>query len=407
VESAQLYRAFFEEASDALLAVQLPEFRVLHANRAFTALSGLSREELEGEALSVIHHSPPQGYERERQLDTLMLADEGFYNDIALVTRLGELRFVSVRVRHLEIDGRKMALAVLSDDTERQLMLRDLMAKHQSMEAAYLELERVHSQLKATQEKMAQASKLVALGELAAGMSHELNQPLTGIRGFAQEMVDMLQGKDAKPSRKQLVGLGNDIVTNADKMAALLSHLRSFARQEQAQFKAAEKAPASVDLQSVTGQVMKLLDRALDKAGIRVELKSLADCPPVLAQTHPIEQILINLITNSRDAVLARHKGKPGSGRISIEAREDGEHVVLRVSDNGGGVPESVRSRIFNPFFSTKETGQGLGLGLSISYGIAHNFGGELTLESTGPQGSVFALRLPKAPLAAKPRRAA
>ncbi len=404
MDSAHLYRAFFEEASDALLAVQLPELRVVHANRAFTSLSGLNREELEGEAISVIHHSLPTGYERERQLDPQILADEGYYNDIALVTRLGELRFVSVRVRHLELDGRKMALAVLSDDTERQLMLRDLMAKHQSMEAAYLELERVHIELKATQDKMAQSSKLVALGELAAGMSHELNQPLTGIRGYAQELVGILQAPE-KPSRKQLVGLGNEIIVNADKMASLLSHLRSFARQEKAHFKSAELKPAAVDLSEAASQVLKLLDRALDKAGVRVELKGFDSCAPVLAQTHPIEQILINLITNSRDSIHERHQGKANSGRITLEARNEGERVALRVRDNGGGVPENVRSRIFNPFYSTKEIGQGLGLGLSISYGIAHNFGGELALEDSGPEGSVFVLHLPKAP--EKARKAA
>jgi len=396
VNSSALFQAFFEESSDALLAVRLRDSSIFRANKTLTALFGLSREEIEGERMTVLQGSAPSGFERERLLSHEVVENEGYYNDILVVTRSGEPRFASVRVRHLTIDEERFALIVLSDDTERQLMMRDLVAKHQSMELAYQELERVHLQLKQTQEKMAQASKLVALGELAAGMSHELNQPLTGIRGFAQELHDIV-GTVKKPKRSQLVELSRDVIQNADKMAELLSHLRDFARKERNHFEASSHiAPQPVSVNTSVRAVLKLLQKQFDDRGIVVDVKTVPENLAVLAQTHPFEQVLINLFTNSRDAILEKRETQPQhKGRISFEAGIENGAVLIRVRDNGPGVPESLRERIFDPFFSTKEQGKGLGLGLSISFSIAHNFGGELHLEESSSQGTSFTLRLP------------
>jgi PAS domain S-box-containing protein len=397
VESSFLFQTFFEESSDALLAVKLSDSSIYRVNKTLTSLFGMNREELEGERLTIIHSSPPSGFERERTLNAEVIENEGYYNDILIVTRSGEPRFASVRVRHLNIDGDKYALVVLSDDTERQLMMRDLVAKHQSMELAYQELEKVYAELKNTQEKMAQASKLVALGELAAGMSHELNQPLTGIRGFAQELRDILKSVK-KPRRKQLVELSQHVIDNADKMASLLSHLRDFARKEKNHFESAKTKIEPVALKKAVEDVLKLLQKQLESKNIEVQVKIEPEDLLVWAQIHPIEQVLINLLTNSRDAILERMETHPKlRGRIRLSAEVDRDQVIVRVEDNGGGVPHNIRPRIFDPFFSTKEQGRGLGLGLSISYGIIHNFGGELTLEETYSEGSCFKIKLPRA----------
>ncbi|NCN41574.1 PAS domain S-box protein [bacterium] len=395
MEFSQLFQAFFEEASDAMLAVNLDKGLIIRANKTLCNLYGFAREEVEGEKLNILHTSVPTGMERERPLSIQVIEHEGYYNDIIIAPKNGEARFASVRVRHLDIEGENFAIAVLSDDTERQLMMRDLVAKHQSMEQAYLELGNVHSELKSTQEKMTQVSKLVALGELAAGMSHELNQPLTGVRGFAQELEDILSS-EKRPKRKEVIGLTKEIITNADKMASLLSHLRDFARQEKNNFNTAtDSRTEKVSLKVAVDNVLKLLDKQLEDQKVKV----FTDVPgslSALAQIHPVEQVLINLLTNSRDAVIDKHAAS-GKGRIDIQAWEENQKVFLRVSDNGCGVAEELRGRIFDPFFSTKDQGEGMGLGLSISFSIIHNFKGQIQIEESGPNGTSFLITLPTA----------
>lgn len=393
MESVQLFQAFFEEASDAMLAVNLEKGLIMRANKTLCNLYGFSREEVEGEKLNILHTSVPTGMERERPLSIQIIEHEGYYNDIIIAPKAGDSRFASVRVRHLEIEGHKFAIVVLSDDTERQLMMRDLVAKHQSMEQAYVELETVHSDLKAAQEKMNQVSKLVALGELAAGMSHELNQPLTGVRGFAQELEEILT-TEKRPKRNEVISLAKEITHNADKMSELLSHLRDFARQEKNNFDSADESKfQKVSVKGAFKNVLKLLEKQLHDKKVQV----FTDIPAGLsafAQLHPVEQVLINLLTNSRDAVVDKHSDS-GKGKIDIQAWQEDDFAKIRVRDNGNGISEELRGRIFDPFFSTKEQGQGMGLGLAISFSIIHNFKGQIQVEETSPQGTAFLISLP------------
>ncbi len=395
MEFSQLFQAFFEEASDAMLAVNLDKGIIMRANKTLCNIYGFSREEVEGEKLNILHTSVPTGMERERALSIQIIEHEGYYNDIIIVPKSGETRFASIRVRHILIEDTKFAIAVLSDDTERQLMMRDLVAKHQSMEQAFVELEHVHSELKSAQEKMTQVSKLVALGELAAGMSHELNQPLTGVRGFAQELQDILKN-EKKPKRKEVLSLTQDIIYNADKMAALLSHLRDFARQEKNNFNSSDNSRLEpVPLESAVENVLKLLGKQLREKNVKIFTNLESDLT-ALAKLHPIEQVLINLITNSRDAVVEKHKDS-GRGRIDIQTWAEKDEVKLRVTDNGSGISDELRDRIFDPFFSTKEQGQGMGLGLAISFSIIHNFKGQIQIEESSPGGTSFLITLPSA----------
>lgn len=393
MDFSQLFQAFFEESSDALLAVKLENSAIVRANKTLCSLYGFNREDVEGERFNILHTSVPSGYERERTLSIQIMEHEGFYNDILIVTQSGETRYASVRVRHINVDEETYAIAVLSDDTERQLMMRDLVAKHQSMEQAYEELESVHLELKSTQDKMAQVSKLVALGELAAGMSHELNQPLTGVRGFAQELQDIIKNQK-KPSRKHTLSLIHEIMHNADKMASLLSHLRDFARQEKQHFMHTKKEAVSVSesLQSVSSLLKTQMQKNEISLNVQLEDNSLS----VLAQRHPFEQVLINLITNSRDSIIEKIEQNPNHvGLIDVEAWEKDDKTHITVTDNGGGIPEELKTRIFDPFFSTKSEGNGMGLGLSISFSIVHNFGGEISVERSDSSGSVFHLVFP------------
>lgn len=388
----ELSRLFVEATADGLVAVSLADGRIRFVNPSFASMTGYAREELEGEPVALLTALPnSHASSRDRRIDADIFQVPGFYNEIGLGSRTGEPRYVSVKVRHARLGREDIAFAVVSDDTERLLLVRDLTTKHQTLEGAYVDLERVHSELKSTQDKMIRASKLVALGELAAGMSHELNQPLTGIRGFAQELRELV-GQGSAPVAK----LCDAILTNADRAAGLLSHLRNFARSER---EGAIETPAEpVPLRTTASNVETLLGRQLAKSGVQLEFRGFDEPLVAWGRAYPVEQILINLITNARDAVLDRVRTAPQpAGRVCVKLEAHGDDIVIRVSDNGGGVSEKAKSRIFDPFYSTKEPGSGMGLGLSISYGLAHRMNGELTLESTGATGSTFVLTLPQA----------
>lgn len=394
--SRDLYKLFFEESSEALLAISLEDRTVLSLNSSFAGLIGYERDELLGENATIFNSIFPEDQNHERGLDMKLFENPGYYNDIAINTRDNELKYITVKVTHSTLQGKKIALAVISDDTERLLLMRDLTTKHYSLETAYLELEKMHTELKSTQDKMLQASKLVALGELAAGISHELNQPLTGVRGFAQEIADMI--KDPTPDKTLLIELCNEIIQNSDKMADLLSHLRSFARAEKNNFSEENKEAKSVKLSSTLANVTKLFDKQLKSKNIKIDIRGEIDNINVLAQDHPVEQIIINLLANSRDAILDRRQSDEKlTGHILINVDQQKEFVDIRVSDNGSGIPKEIREQIFNPFFTTKDPDKGMGLGLSLSFSIAHRFGGELSLESSSGSGTTFLLKLKNA----------
>ena len=390
---AELYRLFFEEAQDALVAVDLKSGKIVAFNRTFEALSGFSRDEILGEPIRLVSGDLGADYARDRKFNLETLSIAGLYNDLVLATKERDVRFVSAKVKHVDVENRALALAVLSDDTERQFLIRDLAVKHQSLEQAFADLEKVHMELKASQERMAQSSKLAALGELAAGLSHELGQPLTGVKGFAQEALDILK-TEPKPSKKRMRELIADVVLNADKMAGLLAHFRSFARQEKRSFDKNDKLEG-VNLKRVFESVTKLMNRQFENHGIEVRSNFNAGALAA-AQAHPVEQIIINLLSNSRDALAEKTKSsKNFTPRIEVSLAIEKEFLCFRVADNGPGIPESHQLKIFDPFFTTKEPGKGMGLGLSISYGIAHRFGGEVLLEKSDSSGTVFVLKLP------------
>jgi PAS domain S-box-containing protein len=386
-----LYRLFFEESGDALIAVNLKDGRLHNVNKSFAELTGYSRDEMQGESIHVLSAIFPEEHAHDRKLDLELIRNPGFYNDIAISTRDGQLRYLTVKIKHTNLNGLNLALCVLADDTERQLLMRDLATKHYSLETAYVELEKLHQELKNTQEKMFQASKLVALGELAAGISHELNQPLTGVKGFAQEIMECLKDKDSESALK----LSKEIVIQADKMAALLSHMRNFAREEKKVLGKIESTPVS--LETIYKRVAPLFYRQLQAKGIEMELKQNSDKVSILAEEHPVEQVLINLIANARDALVDKKNENPKHiGKIVVTLEDDKNYCTLRVTDNANGVSESIRDRIFNPFFTTKDPDKGMGLGLSLSYSIVHRYGGELLLENSDKNGTTFLARWPK-----------
>ncbi|HEX9759832.1 MAG TPA: ATP-binding protein [Candidatus Acidoferrales bacterium] len=246
------------------------------------------------------------------------------------------------------------------------------------------------------QSKLMQSEKMAALGQLVSGIAHELNNPLTSIMGYAQ----LLLGK--RPLRH---GRGGDdvhrgvqsIVEQAERASHIVKNLLLFARETKP-----ERRP--VDLNEIVERTLALRSYELKIENIAVELQLAPDLPPTLADTHQLQQVVLNLIVNAEQAILHSQesvqeaRGRSNLGHIRIRTRALGARcLALEVADDGPGVPAEIASRVFDPFFTTKPIGVGTGLGLSIVYGIVQEHAGEIYVESPPGQGATFVVELPVA----------
>lgn len=235
--------------------------------------------------------------------------------------------------------------------------------------------------LKQTQAQLIQSGKLAAVGTLAAGVAHELNQPLMIIRGYAQELL-----RGPAVTDEEIRDDLRRIEAQTDRMAAIINHLRDFSRESKGRREATH-------LNKVVQDALAFLGQQLQTRNIAVVQELDPALPPVWADPLQIEQVFLNLITNARDAM-----EPAGAGTITIRTEPvQDNRVGLSVTDTGPGIPNEIRTRIFDPFFTTKEVGKGTGLGLSICHGIIEKHGGELTMESpvADGRGARFTIILP------------
>jgi signal transduction histidine kinase len=268
-------------------------------------------------------------------------------------------------------------VTVLRDNSR---LLAESAAIARDNERLYQEAQAALAAMRQSQAQLVQAGKLAAVGTLAAGVAHELNQPLMVIRGQAQ----LLLASSDDPRRTDRLAR---IERQTEKMEAIISHLRDFGRVSP------EEPGRPVDLNLVVGEALLLVGAQIYERAIDLRLE-LAEAPPVaLADANQIEQIVLNLLGNARDAL--GHQGE-----IVVRSWADDNSCYLCVADSGPGLPEAVLSRLFEPFFTTKHVGQGTGLGLSISRDIARRWGGDLTLVNRvdGRSGAVAMLMVPRAP---------
>jgi len=240
------------------------------------------------------------------------------------------------------------------------------------------ELKEAYALLKETQAQLIQSSKLTALGELSAGLAHELNQPLTVIKGLSQYLLRSCSAESADHEKLKL------IVEASSKMEQVIKHLRIFARSESLAFK-------PVDINNLINDTFLIIKELLVSGSIEI-VSDLKPAPAVMGSASRLEQVVINIVANARDAM-------PNGGRLTIssftEVRGKKLFARLDISDTGSGIPDDVKEKIFDPFFTTKEAGKGTGLGLSISYGIIKEHGGEITVESAVDKGTTFRIAIP------------
>ncbi|MBX9751743.1 MAG: hypothetical protein K5Q68_19290 [Roseococcus sp.] len=227
------------------------------------------------------------------------------------------------------------------------------------------------------------AGRLATLGEMATGLAHELSQPLSSMSMAAENAINALRRDRTEGVIERL----ERIPAQAQRARVIIDHLRLFGRQE-----TEDRAPVRLD--TVLEGAMVLVEGVLRDAGIELTLETPAALPLVMGNQVLLEQVVINLLLNARDA-LAGQRDRPRSVRITACAT--GTQVELRVADSGAGISEAALPRLFEPFFTTKPAGEGTGLGLSICHGIIHSLGGRITAANTG-HGAVFTITLPAVP---------
>ncbi len=251
---------------------------------------------------------------------------------------------------------------------------------------------------RALQLQLLQNSHLHALGEMAAGVAHELNQPLSGIRTFAEGLLfGMHHGWETKPEEVRTTL--EDIVEQVDRMTSIIGHMRDFSRDS-----SGEDATVFA-VEDVLDNVFKLAETQLRGHGIAVEKNVQGPLPPCRGWPQQLEQVLLNLINNARQAMDEREEKKRRGEEsdaawspilaLNVSTTSQGDLLVVEVADTGGGIPEDIIKHIFNPFFTSKQASQGTGLGLSISHSIVQKHGGEITVENRPGMGATFSVRLP------------
>lgn len=261
-------------------------------------------------------------------------------------------------------------------DLEHRVLLRtaDLARVNQQIQAEVAERRATEAELRRTQKDLVQAGKLAALGQMSAALSHEINQPLAAARNFADSATILIERGEYDGAKGNM----GQILSLIDRMATIARHLRNVARKPDAELK-------PVDLHSSVAEAVALLAQRLEKIDVRIDAPP--DLPAVLAGPVRLQQVLANLLSNAADAV-----DDIDHPAITIVTRRKGKRVHLSIEDNGKGVPEAIVDRIFDPFFTTKEVGSGLGLGLSISYNIMKDFGGDLRVSNGPVGGAIFTL---------------
>jgi PAS domain S-box-containing protein len=288
-------------------------------------------------------------------------------------------------------------------------------------EAAQLELterKRLEAERLRLEVQLRQQQKLEAIGTLASGVAHEINNPITGIMNYAQLITD------TTAPESETAGYASEIIAETERVAAIVKNLLQFARQE-------KQAHSPARVEDIIGQTLSLLQAVLRRDQITLAVDVPTDLPALKCRSQQLQQVLMNLLTNARDALNERYPGYHEDKMVRVTARELDERAERRapsaegaspgtgegqspianrqsqmaerrwiritVEDHGGGIPAEIQDRIFDPFFTTKPKEKGTGLGLSVSHGIVKDHQGVLHFETEPGQGTRFHLDLPVA----------
>ncbi|MBN1843760.1 MAG: PAS domain S-box protein [Deltaproteobacteria bacterium] len=350
------YRRLFDSDPNPIFILDRQTLSILDANARAESQYGYSKEELLKLSFKDL------GYEADAREIMLSFRDVTDHRSIVFSKKQhrrkdGGLFYTSIHVCGARYMKKNALIATTTDVTE--------------------------SVQKETQ--LIQAGKLATLGEMAAGIAHELNQPLNVMKIGSDFLTEMLKTGKAI-SDEELNTVAGEIRAQVARASVIIHHMREFAR-------VADVSSYKLDINEPIRDVFKILGQQLRLHQIDLELDLGEDLPPIMADHNKLEQVFINLVTNARDAMEERTSG--ATRLLRIRSFVDNDDVAVTVSDTGAGISEDIIDRVFEPFFTTKGVGKGTGLGLSISYSIIKDCGGTIRMESEAGLGTKFELRFP------------
>lgn len=360
-QSEERYRILVED-SPAMICRYRPDLTLTFGNRPLATYLECAPEQLPGVNLG----SWMSAQQRESFLQRLSQLSPEFP--------------VSTAEINLQLPGREHAWWVWSD--------RGVFDAHGQL----LEVQAVgrdNTEVRRAQQQLTQSAKMATLGEMATGLAHEINQPLNVMRMAIVNVLKRLNNGDVQVD--YLTDKLNRIDTQVQRAARVVDHMRVFGRRSEV-----EQHPFN-PAQAIEG-TLSLLAEGMRGKGVDLRISETAFEVQVRGYVDQLEQVLINLMVNARDALLGKRESHPEfKPWIAVYAERDEQSVRLWVEDNGGGIDERLLERIFEPFFTTKPVGVGTGLGLSVSYGIVENMGGKLSVRNS-TEGARFCIELPVVP---------
>jgi two-component system NtrC family sensor kinase len=234
---------------------------------------------------------------------------------------------------------------------------------------------RIERELQKMQEALLQSEKLAAMGRLTSQIAHELNNPIYGI----MNTLELLKTEIPPESkRRRILELS---LSEIQRLSEMLRNMLSFSKPEEE-----KRRPIKID-ELIEG-ILLVMEKQMKESNIQVETSFAPDIPEIMASTNQMRQVMLNILRNAKEAM-------PKGGTLTVRTVKEGEMVVIHIQDTGIGIPEKIRDKVFEAFFTTKQKVKGVGLGLSVCYGIIKDHGGEIKIESEEGKGTTFIISLP------------
>ncbi len=363
LKSEEKYRTLFDRDPNPIFIITPHTYRILDTNQTAQATYGYKHSELLDRSFLVLGEENDE--EVRRGLQNLSKNQSVLFSKKRHHKKDGTPFYTNVNVSRAEYGGRDVLIATTTDITETIQK----------------------------EAQLIQAGKMTTLGTMAAGMAHEINQPLNVIQLSVEYLLKMLnRGQSIEP--EEIRNVAGDILNSVERATSVITHVRDFSRQ-------AEFTRSRINLNDPIRDVFKILGHQLKAHQIEIQLHLAPDLPPILADHNRLEQVFVNLVSNAIDAIDEKSEGRDGSAdgdrRIVIRSFQKEDRVVAEVTDTGVGMAEEVQSKLFEPFFTTKKVGKGTGLGTSISYGIVRGYDGTIDIQSQPGRGATFRLTFPQA----------
>jgi len=357
-EADERYRAIFESANDILVLID-KKGKILDVNKTVEDIGGYRREEIAGKNIRFLAKMMTK--------KSLAIVLKNFLKrmvgmsippyEIQMIKKNGELINVEVNAVALRRDGRIVGdLAILRDITEKK---------------------QAEEREKQLQQELNLSSRLASIGQMASGIAHEINNPLTAIIGFSQ----LLMNKDIPNDIKADLVVVN---SEAQRVAKIVSSLLTFAHQH-------KPGREYVDINDLISGVLELRSYSLKVNNIQVVTQLAFDLPRTMADGNQLQQVFLNIITNAEKEMAGAHNG----GKLLVKTEKRGKSIRLSFTDDGPGISRENLDKIFDPFFTTREVGDGTGLGLSICHGIIAQHNGKIRCKSKLGEGATFVIELP------------